>query len=129
MQAMAQALCHPADSACADGDAMPRKKLRPKSEAIGNNEAASGYMPDGVSMHSHGAAKGRANAAKGFRDRPPEQLSRLDHLILHELNELARVERALTRETDPERVAHFIRKRTETQKFLTRLRTEQKGLV
>jgi len=105
---------------------MPRKLKATPQEITG--EAAPGYMPDGASMHSHAASAGRPTA-RAFRDRPPEQLSRLDHLILHELNELARIERALIRETDPERVAHFIRKRTETQKFLTRLRTEQKGLV
>jgi hypothetical protein len=61
--------------------------------------AEPGYAPDGASIYSHAARKGRAPINNRFRDRPSkivrerQEWSRLDVLIKHEAYEVERLER------------------------------------
>lgn len=59
---------------------------------------APGYLPDGVSAHSHATAKGHAMSSPKFQDRPPEQPQRwrtLSQLIAKNKSELKTIEEKL----------------------------------
>ena len=105
---------------------MPRRQLRTSSEAIGNPLATSGYLPDGVSMHSHAAAKGPKNV-KLSQQFDVQRTDRGRHLsddeLLHEYH--SRIEWLLCEiglETSPTRLAKLSKQLEIKQRIVTELK-------
>ncbi|MGD0420209.1 MAG: hypothetical protein ABSA68_11640 [Xanthobacteraceae bacterium] len=94
-------------------------------------EHSPGYFPDGASIYSHAAAKGRANNDPKFRDRVPrerQEFSRLDEMIKNEQYQVERLERRAkeARETgDRVRFLGICSRLRRTRDLLARLRAEQ----
>lgn len=109
------------------GDAMAkRNNILP--DAAEKLQIEPGYASNGMSLYSRTARKARGgggNAARNFRDHvSPNDMTRLEALIQHELAEVRRLERALERGRPDAQD-----KLTKTQTLLARLLAEQRGIM
>lgn len=118
----------PAASAC--GDVMAKRKLSPEPLRL---DHALGYLPDGVSAHSHWLASGRGNAGTNFRDRAPAHQpprnSTVTELILRHRHELAKLVDKLNGDLTPVERAKAESNREIKIRFLERLSAEYQELI
>lgn len=89
-------------------------------------EHATGYSGNGESMFSRVVAHGGSGDVK-MKLGEQQHMTRLELLIWRNVEALEKIERKLTRETDPGRAGKLARDQQIKMQFIERLRTEQRG--
>jgi hypothetical protein len=101
--------------------------LKQKPEEPIEQHGAPGYTPDGASLWSRKARRGKHVDTTPTHERV--SWSRLDLLIEHETEQVQRLQRRIAETRDPRKIAEANDRLAKTQILLDRLRTEQRTLV